>query len=123
MVNLTLPWPPTVNLYWRPIATGRTARLILTKAARKYRANALAAILSQQAPRFPADTRLAVTITLHPPDRRKRDVDNFNKGILDALTFARVYADDSQIDDLRILRGSTCKGGLAHVRITTHEPE
>jgi crossover junction endodeoxyribonuclease RusA len=33
-----------------------------------------------------------------PPDRRRRDLDNIQKPVLDALQHAGVYEDDSQID-------------------------
>jgi Holliday junction resolvase RusA-like endonuclease len=36
------------------------------------------------------------------PDRRRRDVDNLLKSLLDGLGHAGVYEDDSQIQDLRI---------------------
>ncbi len=44
---------------------------------------------------------LAVTIDIYHGDKRKRDVDNFNKLIFDALT-GIVYEDDSQIETLTI---------------------
>lgn len=47
----------------------------------------------------------ALLISACPPDRRQRDLDNLHKGVLDALAFACVFDDDSQVDDLRIVRG------------------
>lgn len=47
--------------------------------------------------------RLAVSVCLFWADLRRRDLDNAAKSVLDALN-GGVWADDSQIDDLRILR-------------------
>ncbi len=43
-------------------------------------------------------------ILVYPPDRRARDLDNLGKALLDALTKAGVYGDDSQIDHLTFAR-------------------
>jgi crossover junction endodeoxyribonuclease RusA len=48
--------------------------------------------------------RLDVRINLTMPDRRRRDLDNAMKPLLDALQHAGVYEDDSQIDRLLIER-------------------
>jgi len=61
---------------------------------------------------------LDVHITAYPPDRRKRDLDNIPKSILDALTHANVWGDDSQVDDLRITRGHVVKQGAVAITIT-----
>jgi crossover junction endodeoxyribonuclease RusA len=58
------------------------------------------------ADRFGAGKRLHVSIAAFTPDRRTRDLDNTAKGILDSLTHAGVYADDSQIDHLEFIRKS-----------------
>lgn len=50
------------------------------------------------------------------PDRRRRDLDNMPKALFDGLTHAGVWTDDSQIDDLRIVR-SWAAGGCVVVRI------
>ena len=63
--------------------------------------------------------RLAVTITVNPPDKRKRDIDNLAKAPLDALTHAGLWLDDSQIDKLSIERGPVTKGGQIHITIST----
>lgn len=61
--------------------------------------------------------RVSVEISLHPPDKRKRDLDNYLKGVLDALTHVGIWDDDSQIDKLTIKRGIIVKGGYVDVSI------
>lgn len=111
-MTLTLPWPPTANNLTAVV--GR--RRIHTKSARKYRADALAAI-TEQRPKRLGEARLKVTLTLHPPTRARRDLANFEKAPIDALAEAGVFDDDSQIDDLRIIRGAVEKPGRVIVRL------
>ena len=59
---------------------------------------------------FKPEDRLIVTIEAYPPDKRKRDLDNILKSLLDALQHAGMYPDDSQIDVLSIARKTTFKG-------------
>ena len=98
-MKLTLPWPPSVNTYWRNL-NGRT---LISQDGRAYRANAYAAVTEQAPGRLRG--RVRVSILTHQPDRRRRDLDNLPKAVLDALTFASVIEYDSLIDDLRITRG------------------
>jgi hypothetical protein len=65
----------------------------------------------------PPTSTLSVRLLAYPPDRRIRDLDNLPKGVLDALTHAGVWGDDSQIDDLRIVRGSVTPGGRMEISI------
>ncbi|MEY4713325.1 MAG: hypothetical protein RIS88_2775 [Pseudomonadota bacterium] len=46
------------------------------------------------------------------PDRRRRDLDNTLKATQDAMTHAGIWDDDSQIDDLRIVRKRDAAGRL-----------
>ena len=52
----------------------------------------------------PLKDEVAVTVQFFFATKRKRDLDNMNKLILDALT-GIAYDDDSQICDLRLVRG------------------
>ena len=91
-----LPWPPSVNTYWRrgPNVT------YLTKRAREFRQEVAAMIF----PLPPLSGRLAVFVELTLPDKRKRDIDNHIKAVLDALEHAGAFLNDEQIDELRVKR-------------------
>jgi len=63
------------------------------------------------------DCRLKVDILVFPPDNRRRDLDNVLKAILDSLEDAKVFKDDSLIDDLRVRRMDTFKNGKIEIII------
>lgn len=110
MLNLTLPWPPTVNTYYRNVQ-GKT---LISAAGRAYRAAVADQVLVQRGAKQ-LSGRLEVSIVAHVPDRRRRDLDNLLKGTLDSLTHAGVWVDDEQIDRLTIERGPV--GGMVKVTI------
>ena len=86
-------WPPSVNGLYRAI----NGRSILTKKARAwYKNNKL---MLQ-----PMEGRLGVTIKLYPPDKRRRDIDNYSKAVLDLLTKSEAWIDDEQVDVLHVER-------------------
>lgn len=136
--KLELPWAPSVGMYWRPFAIPTGARcpacgqpsgrsrpvMTLTKDARMYRSDVASAIRKQLggARIQPYRTPVQVDLELRAPDRRRRDVDNFCKGVLDALTHAGIWVDDSQIDQLNIRRGRVLRGGLVVVLIAPLDP-
>lgn len=109
VMNLLLPYPPTVNTYWRNV-NGRT---ILSKRGREYRKEVAAVLPRVQ----PITDRLAVRILAVMPDRRRRDLDNLTKAVLDSMQHAGVYEDDSQIDSLTIERGPVEKPGRLEIEI------
>ena len=92
-------------------------RSILSQKGREYRAAGLVALLTQKPPRWPAEARLSVSLEVCAPTRRRLDLDNYGKGVLDLLTHGGVYADDSQIDELLIRRGPVVAGGRVEVQI------
>jgi crossover junction endodeoxyribonuclease RusA len=98
-----------VNSYYRSV----NGRSILSKVARQYRAAVLELVSQPQ----PFKGRLAVVLHVYPPDKRRRDLDNAAKGILDALQHAGVYLDDSQIDRLTIVRKTVVTHGQILVEI------
>lgn len=114
-MTLHLPFPPSVNHYWRATEGTRKA---LTGKARIFRAAVHAEVMQRRIQPYPASARLAVYVQLHPPDRRRRDIDNFGgKALLDALQFAGVMPDDSQVDSLHVVRGDVVRGGATVVTV------
>ena len=112
-----MPFPPTVNSYYVKTRNG----VYISKAGRIFREKAIQEI-NEQMPAVNLDFRLLVSIVLYPPDKRKRDVDNYMKALLDAITHSRFIDDDSQIDQLFIYRGEIVKGGLVKVEISEAGP-
>lgn len=101
---LTLPYPPSVNSIWRNFGS----RTILSLKGREYRA-AVAQTVGQQ--ECIETDRLHVILDVFPPDKRRRDLDNVCKAVLDACTHAAIWADDSQIDRLEVNRRASSKPG------------
>lgn len=115
-VQILLPWPPSVNSYYRHLSKGRLAgRTLISKDGRIYRETV--GVLIEKLGREPLDCRLAVTIEANPPDRRRRDLDNLLKSLLDALVSGGAMADDSLIDHLTIFRGPIVPSGQVVVDI------
>ena len=59
---------------------------------------------------------LAVTVALYWPDRRKHDIDNGLKTLLDSLT-GIVWEDDGQVEDLHVTKAHDKKNARAVVTI------
>ena len=111
MIEITLPWPPSVNTYWRNF----DGRMIISARGREYRETVGdQMILQKQVKHFTG--RLRVEIEAFRPDKRRRDLDNLLKATLDGLAHAGVYEDDSQIVDLRIYWAKDI-GGMLKIKI------
>ena len=120
MIELTLPWPPSVNAYYRHIVMKGIPRTLVSAEGRAYRAEVAARVLIARAAKR-LNTRLALRIEAWPPDRRARDLDNILKSLLDALTQAGVIEDDSLFDEIHLKRGPVVKPGSVSVFITSLE--
>jgi crossover junction endodeoxyribonuclease RusA len=113
VLELTLPWPPSINHYWRNFR-GRT---VISAKGRQWQKDAMAELLLQGVPRNKLSCRLAISIDQYPPDRRRRDIDNPVKVANDLLVYAGVIADDSLIDALSIHRHDPVAPGKFVIRI------
>ena len=117
-LTYTLPWPPSVNHYWRRVLIGGKPRTLLSKEGREFKQAAVGAVLQQRrGPSAPLSGRLAIAVTLFPPDRRRYDLDNRLKAVLDSLTEARVWEDDRHVKIIHLEEGGIVRGGACRVRI------
>lgn len=86
--------PPSVNTYWR-----RGARsTYLSKKGREFKENVRAYLLKEKIDKK-LEGKLKVEILISFKGYRKRDVDNYNKAILDSFN-NMVWLDDEQIFEL-----------------------
>lgn len=119
----TLPWPPSANTYWRHIILGgkhkkARAHTLISEGGREYRVKVLAAVRAQKVPLGALKGRLAIHVIAYPPDRRRRDLSNMWKGMLDAIVLAGVIADDGDTDRELIERGAVRAEGLIEIKIS-----
>ncbi|EMW0511878.1 DUF1983 domain-containing protein [Enterobacter mori] len=91
-MKLVLPFPPSVNTYWRAPNKGPLkGRHLISEKGRAYQSAACAAIIEQlRCLPKPSSSPAAVEILLFPPDARRRDIDNYNKALFDALNWVNV---------------------------------
>ena len=110
-LQFDLPYPPSVNHYWRRVG----ARTLISRQGRTFR-ESVCSLLALRRLR-PLEGWLKVHLQIFPPDRRRRDVDNIQKLVLDALQHAGVYHDDFQIVSLVTDRLEPREGGQLVVTI------
>lgn len=114
-MQITLPWPPSVNSYWRHPTTGKLAgRHLISQEGREYREAVRALVAESRQSVITGPVR--VVVQAFRPDRRRRDLDNVLKSLLDSLTHAGVWQDDDQITDLRIYWADSI-GGMVKVEV------
>jgi crossover junction endodeoxyribonuclease RusA len=101
-----------MNTYWRNFR-GRT---ILSSKGREFKAAVADYVIEFRVPKL-GDSKLRISMVLFPRDKRKIDIDNRIKCVLDALQDAGVFDDDFQVDELSIVRGKPIKGGAIRVLI------
>tara|TARA_R110000744_G_C19371578_1_gene562730 strand:+ start:26802 stop:27212 length:411 start_codon:yes stop_codon:yes gene_type:complete len=122
--EIFLPFPPTVNNYYVKTKRG----VFISMKGKAFRA-AVADAVNEQLPGVYIDEKMLVEVILYPPDKRKRDVDNYSKALMDALTECGLWEDDSLIDQTFIYRGEVFNGeagnrksGMVYMRIVDAGP-
>lgn len=117
-VLLVLPYPPTANHTW--MRSGR--RVYLSKEYQKF-IDAVSAEYKLRKEPLDAGDFYAVEIFVHPPDKRRRDLDNIVKPTLDALTRAGVWEDDCKVDAIRVVRDARARPAYIEVYVKSYQNE
>jgi len=106
VIALALPYPPSINNYY---GKRRSGQVFIKQAGMDYRNNVILLIRSWHIKKRQGEVELQIAVW--PPDKRKRDLDNVLKALLDAMQHAGVYDNDCQIYKLSIERFEKVKGG------------
>ena len=106
--EIIIPWPPSVNNYYRPYM----GRIVLSREARKYHNYVLKlALIERWQKKYSLGVQLcAVCLKAYPPSKGPHDVDNILKVILDLLQKSGVINNDRQIDTLFVARRKPDRG-------------
>jgi crossover junction endodeoxyribonuclease RusA len=111
MFYFELPYPPSINHYWRRVGS----RTLISREGRRFRDRVMTILAALRV--RPLAGELTVEVDAFPPDNRRRDIDNIQKALLDALQHGGAYLDDSQIVRLTIEKRAPILGGKTIVRI------
>lgn len=131
-ITLTLPYPPSVNHYWehKAVRSRKTRRWqvikYLSTRAKHFRADVQGSVYEQLGIPPKLKGRLAVIVNQHYGPKAgsehtgvAQDIDNCLKSLFDALEAAQVYINDSQIDELLVVRKRRAAIGRVEVIIKT----
>lgn len=110
MIELTLPYPPSVNHYkiGRTHFNSEKTKRYFYEVWMKCRQEGFCSL---------QDSTISLTLWVYPPDNRKRDLDNICKVLIDSLVKAGCFNDDSQVSRLLVERMYTIKHGQIICRI------
>jgi len=112
MHRLELPLAPTANHSYTTIGRKR----IVSKDTETFRQEVWFIVKQQKIK--PLTGRLSIAIGVFPKTQARNDIDNRIKPVLDALTLAGAWQDDSQIDYISVERCAVVKGGKMIVVIS-----
>ncbi|HDR0997883.1 RusA family crossover junction endodeoxyribonuclease [Pasteurella multocida] len=115
-ITLALPYPPSVNHYWKHTRDGRH---YITDKGRVYQSAVFMACMGY----LPFKKPVSIKVQVWLPDKRRRDLDNLWKVLLDSLANAKIIEDDCWqcVPKQSIEAMGIEKGGKLLVRIREKE--
>ncbi|OHB58817.1 MAG: hypothetical protein A2Y12_00245 [Planctomycetes bacterium GWF2_42_9] len=110
-ITIELPYPPSINHYFKR----RGNRTFIGREGMMFRKRVCSVLMAANVK--PMAGMLAMKVRAYPPDRRKRDIDNIQKPLLDALEKGRAFYNDCQIKHLTTVMKNPVNGGKTTVTI------
>ena len=110
MIKHELPYPPSINNYY---ARQKNGAVYIKPEGKSYRI----AVKWNLHLAKPVEGKIKLHVDVFPPDKKKRDLDNLNKCLLDSLQHAGIIKDDFDIDYLSMRRCEVIPGGKVIVKI------
>lgn len=98
-INLELPYPPSINHYYKKNKFGG---FYIGRVGKKYRSDVSYKIIKIS--NIKIQSKVELIVDIYPPDRRRRDIDNILKCLFDAIQDSGIIKDDSQIYKLILTR-------------------
>lgn len=117
VAELELPYPPSVNHYF----SYQQGRPVLSKDARAYRHQVRRIVIANSIKPFLGP--MAIRIDIYPPDDRRRDCDNVQKAVIDALQHAGAFWDDAQVVWLLSIKHDSRATGKVKVELSDAKSE
>lgn len=110
--------PPTTNHIWKHRVLGGFACVYMTAEGKQFKRDVQAEATRQgiKLTQGPITVLLALTF----PDQRRRDIDNYTKGLFDALS-GYAWEDDSQIVSLQITKRHIAKQARTTLTVIKEE--
>ena len=86
-LELALPFPPSVNHYWRHTRAGKH---YISDEGKWYQSQVFMRCMAE----LPFTQAVGISVEVTMPDNRARDLDNLWKVLLDSLSKAKIIEDD-----------------------------
>jgi crossover junction endodeoxyribonuclease RusA len=113
-MRLEIPWPPSINHYWRRNPNGRGN--FISGEGKAYLAHVV--LLLKMMKLKPIEGPISIKIELNPPNKLRRDLDNCLKVLIDAIAKGGAMGDDFQIKHIEASMLEVVKDGRAVVELT-----
>lgn len=117
-IDFIVDWPPSINNYYAKTRYG----VRVNKKGKNYRESVVYDLQVQVGVIDCINEPIFVSAIFYPPDKRIRDLDNFLKSLLDALTVAGLWEDDNLISQLYIYKGEVTKRAIVKVHVAEAMP-
>lgn len=115
-LEATLPYPPSANTAWRASKSFYKNKIYLNPKVVKFRKRVQEILMLERFPKMSGP--IFLELYLYMPDKRRRDIDNPIKAVLDALEHGGLFENDSQVSKLLVQKMGIEKNGKAIVKIS-----